>query len=1157
MLENLKIALEIAAKDSSKPALRQVKENLGCISQQLTAMRTQAFSVFGVLQLLGKGRALLVLSEEVQLSNARLQNAVKNMQAVAAAQKDLYALAQQTGGGYVALSQLYARASLHADHYHLSQQKILTLTRATAQSLRISGATTQEAASATLQLSQALGAGALRGEEFRAVMESAPRLMKALADGLGVPLGMLRELAFEGRLTTEIVVDALESQAAVLEEEAARIPRTIGIASAAARDELGRVMVEWDKASGLSQKLAGGIDLLVEHMDKVFHGGLAVGMAAFSIGFGRILAMLKSAAFAKFEQISANRQLVASELAAARTAVSSAQAYAAQTACTVNAVIAQKRLAEAKLRLAAAEQAAAVSVGATGFALRSLAGVITFLGGPFGALMTAVSLGASAWLAWGDAAQTAGKKAQDALEAARRDTERKVAAAKYGTGDLSVQKEAVGEAKNALNDALKRLESAQKFILLSYNGPGGYNPVADAEKVVAVARERLAEATKLYEQARVAVEEKKKKEGQGEEEAKKLSILKEHVQGWVEQIVASKDKIQLALDQFEQKAKVAKLAPQSEEYTALRTRLEDALLGRARTEFAETVRKLTAPLSEQAHALKDVREKGQAARLSEAEIRAAEDKIRAKFSPLAKFKELVSGMETSLDPFAARLKELNELARKAGIKKSSKQYKRAYLLLEQRYDSRKQTESVAARLDEEMRLYKDALKRKQDALKQSLDKQGISIKAYYGRKNQLEQQEISAEISRTRQVLAEKQKLLASGTQSQQITARQDIARLENELIILNRKRADAAQANARASAAAERELEKALTGVRIKLKELSGEMSPEDLRAKAREPYKQLRASLLAEGRDKDVAAIDKLIDIEAAQAQFAQLEQAWERTLTAMQNATESVKISLDAGGITDFEARDRMQAIADQAAGQMREITVKMEPVAQIAGPEQLERLKAMQNELRKTQLVLSELGQSVKTNLTDALTDMFQKIMTGTAAAKEAILGMLRQFLTAMAQVIAAKLAAKAVGGALPGFAPGGHVRGRGTDTSDSIPAWLSNYEYVVRAAVVRQPDALRFLHDFNRRGMSALRQWANVARHANGGLAGLSLPSMPLPQLPDRPGHGGATVKNAVNLHVYDDPQRIASAAFNSRAGEEAFVAMLSKDPARFRQVLAV
>jgi phage-related minor tail protein len=77
----------------------------------------------------------------------------------------------------------------------------------------------------------------------------------------------------------------------------------------------------------------------------------------------------------------------------------------------------------------------------------------------------------------------------------------------------------------------------------------------------------------------------------------------------------------------------------------------------------------------------------------------------------------------------------------------------------------------------------------------------------------------------------------------------------------------------------------------------------------------------------------------------------------------------------------------------------------------------------------------------------------------------------------------------------GYASGGQVRGPGTSTSDSIPAWLSDFEFVTRAAVVRQPGALAFLEDFNRRGMPALDAWQQ-RRFARAVPPQVSLPRAP-------------------------------------------------------------
>jgi phage-related minor tail protein len=143
----------------------------------------------------------------------------------------------------------------------------------------------------------------------------------------------------------------------------------------------------------------------------------------------------------------------------------------------------------------------------------------------------------------------------------------------------------------------------------------------------------------------------------------------------------------------------------------------------------------------------------------------------------------------------------------------------------------------------------------------------------------------------------------------------------------------------------------------------------------------------------------------------------------------------------------------------------------------------------------------------------------------------------------------------------GFATGGHVTGPGTTTSDSIPAMLSNWEYVTRAAVVQQPGALDFLHAFNARGMDALDDYARRVRHATGGLAGVPAPALPAPSLGStrlaEPAKAlSTTVKNAISLNLVDSHERIAS-ILNTPPGVEAVTVMLSNDPAKFRSILGI
>ena len=124
------------------------------------------------------------------------------------------------------------------------------------QAIGISGASAQSAAAALLQLGQGLGAGALRGEEFNSVMENTPGLAQAIADGLGVPIGELRKLAEEGKLTADTVAGALQKVAPQIEADFVRMPKTVSQALTGLKTEFLLFVGATDQASSSSSTLA-------------------------------------------------------------------------------------------------------------------------------------------------------------------------------------------------------------------------------------------------------------------------------------------------------------------------------------------------------------------------------------------------------------------------------------------------------------------------------------------------------------------------------------------------------------------------------------------------------------------------------------------------------------------------------------------------------------------------------------------------------------------------------------------------------------------------------------------------------------------------------------------------------------------------------------
>lgn len=253
---------------------------------------------------------------------------------------------------------LYGRASRALDAYGYSQQTVAKLTETVSAGLLVDRATTAEASSAVLQLSQALGTGALRGEEFNAVNEAAPSVMLALADSLGQPIGKLRDMAEAGELTIDKLVDAWTGpNAAKIIAGASEVPLTIGRAWQNTKNEIIRYVGEIDQSTGASQ-----------------------GAAAFISALGRNLHLLTTLTIAA--AVAYNGKLIVS-------LVNGLTAWATSTA-------AQARFA---LSLAAMEgmstRAAVAQIGLAATS-RGLGAALAFVGGPIGLAV----IGLTALVAW-------------------------------------------------------------------------------------------------------------------------------------------------------------------------------------------------------------------------------------------------------------------------------------------------------------------------------------------------------------------------------------------------------------------------------------------------------------------------------------------------------------------------------------------------------------------------------------------------------------------------------------------------------------------------------------------------------------------------------------------------------------------------------------
>ena len=196
--------------------------------------------------------------------NARLSLVTNGTEDFARVQAELVKLAQDTRAPLAETVDLYTRISRATKELGVEQQTVAQVTANISKALVISGADAQSAQAALVQLGQGFASGALRGEELNSVLEQTPRLAEAIAAGLGVSVGQLRELGKEGKLTAEAVIGSLISQTAALDAEFKRMPVTAAQGLQAVRDSLGLLIGRLDTAVGFTQRLAGGFQALAK-----------------------------------------------------------------------------------------------------------------------------------------------------------------------------------------------------------------------------------------------------------------------------------------------------------------------------------------------------------------------------------------------------------------------------------------------------------------------------------------------------------------------------------------------------------------------------------------------------------------------------------------------------------------------------------------------------------------------------------------------------------------------------------------------------------------------------------------------------------------------------------------------------------------------------
>ncbi|AXU84477.1 hypothetical protein HMPREF3081_07275 [Clostridium sp. HMSC19D02] len=168
------------------------------------------------------------LSDQMTNTNARLSMINDGQLSDGGLNKMIFQSAERSRASYLDTAQIVSRIGMNAGSAFSSTREIVSFAEQLNKKFIIAGASTQEMSSALLQLTQGLGSGVLRGEELNAVFESAPNIIKSIADYLDVDIGKIRSMASEGMLTADIVKNSLLAASAETNAQFEKMPYTLG-----------------------------------------------------------------------------------------------------------------------------------------------------------------------------------------------------------------------------------------------------------------------------------------------------------------------------------------------------------------------------------------------------------------------------------------------------------------------------------------------------------------------------------------------------------------------------------------------------------------------------------------------------------------------------------------------------------------------------------------------------------------------------------------------------------------------------------------------------------------------------------------------------------------------------------------------------------------
>lgn len=344
-------------------------------------------------------QAIAMMDSYTELQN-RIRLVTHSQTEMAQATESVFDISSRTNQAVGATAQIYQRFAKNADTLNISQQKVVELTETVSKAVALSGAAQASSEAALMQFGQALASGELRGAELNSVMEQTPALAQAIADGLGVSVGALKDMGKNGELSINKVITALEKAKSSVDSDFEKRVKTLSMSYTNLETSFIKYAGEADRTYGITQKLGESVDFVSKNLDQlitaavVLTGALAVGrISQYSVELAKSGIISAKNALAHTAEAKSIYERATAMRVAAQLEMSSltAQLQLAQSEQTRFALRERMKVQSAQIiALAEAEAAAkrnlATATNLATMAAKGLQSVMALLGGPAGVI---------------------------------------------------------------------------------------------------------------------------------------------------------------------------------------------------------------------------------------------------------------------------------------------------------------------------------------------------------------------------------------------------------------------------------------------------------------------------------------------------------------------------------------------------------------------------------------------------------------------------------------------------------------------------------------------------------------------------------------------------------------------------------------------------